>query len=83
MSTSVERRRTVTPLATGVRFTKDMLYLQLADGREVGAPLVWFPTLLGATAGQRRNWRLIGRGVGIHWEDIDEDISVAGVRALK
>jgi hypothetical protein len=81
MSKSVEQPA-VTPLATGVRFTKDMLYLQLVDGREVGAPLVWFPSLLSATAGQRRNWRLIGRGVGIHWEDIDADISVAGVLAL-
>jgi hypothetical protein len=83
MSKSLERRRAVTPLATGVRFTKDMLYLELADGREVGAPLVWFPALLGATADQRRNWQLIGRGVGIHWEDIEEDISVSGVLALK
>ena len=83
MSTSVERKHVVTPLATGVRFTKDMLYLQLADGREVGAPLVWFPALLNATAAQRQNWRLIGHGVGIHWEDIDEDISVSGVLALK
>jgi hypothetical protein len=83
MRKSVQRRRAVTPLATGVRFTKDMLYLQLADGREVGAPLVWFPTLLGATADQRRNWRLIGHGVGIHWEDLDEDISFSGILALK
>jgi hypothetical protein len=83
MSTSVERKRAVTPLATGVRFTKDMLYVQLTDGREVGAPLVWFPTLLGATADQRRNWRLIGRGVGIHWEVLDEDVSVSGILALR
>jgi hypothetical protein len=82
MSKSVDQPA-VTPLAIGVRFTKDMLYLQLADGREIGAPLVWFPTLLGATAGQRRNWRLIGGGIGIHWEDIDDDISGSGVLALR
>jgi hypothetical protein len=58
-----------------------MLYLRLADGREVGAPLEWFPRLRQATAAQRVKWRLIGRGVGIHWEDIDEDISVDGVLA--
>jgi hypothetical protein len=82
MTTLVKRKRTVTSLATGVRFTKDMLYVQLADGREVGAPLEWFPRLRKATAAQRNRWRLIGRGVGIHWEDLDEDLSVAGVLAL-
>jgi hypothetical protein len=71
----------VTALATGVRFTRDMLYIQLADGREVGAPLEWFPRLRSATARQRGNWRLIGRGVGIHWGALDEDVSVKGVMA--
>lgn len=78
----VKRKRAVTALATGVRFTKTMLYIQLADGREVGAPLEWFPRLRRATAAQRNHWRLIGRGVGIHWEDLDEDLSVEGVMAL-
>jgi hypothetical protein len=82
MTTLLKRKRTVTPLATGVRFTKDMLYVQLADGREVGAPLEWFPKLRKATAAQRNAWRLIGRGVGIHWESLDEDLSVAGILAL-
>lgn len=59
-----------------VTFTKDSLVVTLADGRCVSAPLEWFPRLLRATARQRRNWRLIGNGVGIHWEDVDEDISV-------
>jgi len=60
----------------GVSFTKDSLVVTLADGRQVSAPLEWFPLLREATAKQRKNWRLIGRGVGIRWEDIDEDISV-------
>ena len=80
MSTLAEK---LDPLATDVSFTEHALHVVLADGREVSAPLVWFPALLGATADQRRNWRLIGRGVGIHWEDLDEDISVSGVLALK
>jgi hypothetical protein len=55
------------------------LVVILADGRELAAPLAWFPRLLDATPEQRRNWRLIGRGQGIHWSDVDEDISVAGL----
>lgn len=49
----------------------------LADGREISAPLEWFPRLRDATPEQRKNYRLIGRGVGAHWPDIDEDIAVA------
>lgn len=63
-------------LATGVHVTRDHLKVDLADGRELAVPLAWFPRLLKATPGQRRNWRLIGGGIGIHWDDIDEDISV-------
>ena len=62
--------------AVDVDFTKDSLVVILADVRSVSAPLAWFPRLLKATASQRRNWRLIGGGIGIHWEDMDEDISV-------
>ena len=62
--------------AVDVAFTKDSLVVILADGRSVSAPLAWLPRLLKATASQRRNWRLIGGGIGIHWEDVDEDISV-------
>ncbi|MBF0427830.1 MAG: DUF2442 domain-containing protein [Magnetococcales bacterium] len=54
----------------------DMLRVMLADGREVAAPLVWFPRLQEATEEQRKNWRFIGGGVGIHWASVDEDISV-------
>jgi hypothetical protein len=62
--------------AVDVQFTKDSLVVILGDGRSISAPLAWFPRLLEATSNQRRNWRLIGGGIGIHWEDVDEDISV-------
>jgi len=67
--------------AVDVAFTEDELQVTLADGRRVFAPLEWFPRLLRATPTQRANWRLIGRGVGIHWEDVDEDISVRSLLA--
>jgi hypothetical protein len=59
--------------------TEEELVVVLADGRELAAPLLWFPRLFEATPEQRRNWRLIGRGQGIHWPDVDEDISVASL----
>ena len=62
--------------AVDVACTDDELIVTLVDGRRVSAPLAWFPRLLCATPRQRANWRLIGRGVGIHWDDVDEDISV-------
>jgi hypothetical protein len=65
--------------ATAVAVTDDQLLVVLADGRELAAPLAWFPRLAEATAEQRKNWRLIGRGLGIHWPDVDEDISVASL----
>lgn len=68
--------------AVDVAFTKDSLVVTLADGRCASAPLEWFPRLLGATAKQRKNWRLIGQGVGIHWKDVDEDISVRSLLAM-
>ena len=67
--------------AVDIFFTRDSLVVTLADGRTVSAPLEWFPRLLRATPKQRRNWRLIGRGVGIHWEDVDEDVSVRSLLA--
>ncbi len=66
-------------LASQIWFDADMMHVRLADGREVSVPLEWFPSLQEATEAQRKNWRLIGDGVGIHWEDLDEDISVAGL----
>ena len=66
----------VEPRVVDLSFTSDSLRVILADGREVSAPLEWFPRLRDANAKQRKNWRLIGQGIGIHWEEIDEDISV-------
>ena len=65
--------------AIDVKVTDDQLFVVLADGRELGAPLAWFPRLTNASEAQRKNWRLIGRGQGIHWADVDEDISVASL----
>jgi hypothetical protein len=67
------------PLASGVELTESMLKVVLDDGRELAVPIEWFPKLRDATATDRCNWRLIGRGEGIHWPSIDEDISVAGL----
>ena len=65
--------------AIDVNVTDDAIHVVLADGREVTAPLAWSPRLAEATSEQRKNWRLIGRGQGIHWPDVDEDISVASL----
>ena len=62
--------------AIDVNFTKNAVHFVLADGREISAPLEWFPRLRDATDTERKNWRLIGHGVGVHWPAIDEDISV-------
>ena len=63
-------------LATSVSFTEDAMLVSLSDGREVSVPLEWFPRLRNATPEQRNKWRLIARGIGMHWEEIDEDIAV-------
>jgi Protein of unknown function (DUF2442) len=62
-----------------VEFTEDMLTVQLMDGRRISVPLVWYPRLLNATEEQRKNWRIIGGGYGLHWEDVDEDLSTEGM----
>jgi hypothetical protein len=69
----------VVPVATEVETSDDELTVSLADGRRISVPLVWFPRLLGATAEERAEFRLIGGGEGIHWPRVDEDISVAGL----
>src|SRR3989337_3860838 len=74
MSTLLKRSEA---LAVEVSCTSDELTVLLADGRTVSAPLAWFPRLLASTRKQRDDWELIGGGIGIHWESIDEDISVA------
>ena len=66
----------------GVRFTSDRVYLSMEDGREIGAPLDQFPRLADATDEQRAHWRRIGRGLGVHWPDVDEDLSVAHLLGL-
>ncbi len=69
------------PAAQRVTVTKDTLTVDLSDGRTIAVPLAWFPRLMQATQQERKHWRLIGRGQGIHWEDLDEDISVEGLLA--
>ena len=69
------------PYAESIMITEDTLNVDLSDGRTISVPLTWFPRLVHATQEQRDNWRLIGRGHGIHWDDIDEDISVEGLIA--
>lgn len=78
MSTSASSVRS-RPVATEVRVDEEHLTVCLEDGRVVSVPLVWFPKLLKATPRQRADFRLIGRGVGIHWGELDEDISVEGL----
>jgi hypothetical protein len=68
-------------VAIGVRVTDASLSVELADGRPIGAPLAWYPRLTHGTAKERKTWRFIGGGRGIHWPDLDEDISVANLLA--
>jgi hypothetical protein len=76
MNTSVVETE---PRASTVEVGEDELTVHLVDGRRISVPLVWYPRLLEATAHQRREWELIGDGEGIHWPQIDEDLSVAGI----
>lgn len=69
--------------AMDVHVTDEALSVDLSDGRTITVPLVWYPRLLNGTPAERGNWRLIGRGEGIHWPDLDEDISVKGLIAGK
>ncbi len=64
------------PQATSVEVTSDELTVDLVDGRTVSVPLSWYPRLVNASENERNNWRLIGYGEGIHWPDLDEDISI-------
>jgi hypothetical protein len=73
---------TVDPAATDVLCTDDALQVTLSDGRIISVPLAWSPRLCAATQAQRKNWRLISGGVGIHWDEIDEDISVRSLLRL-
>lgn len=66
-------------LAVGVTVNADEIAVDLVDGRTIIAPLGWFPRLVHATSKERNHWRLIGKGVGIHWPDLDEDISIGNL----
>ncbi len=79
MSTSVVE---LDASAVDVRVSDDALHVTLADGRELEAPLAWFPRLRDASTRQRAHWEIIRRGYGIHWPEIDEDISVASLLRL-
>ncbi|MCG5511061.1 DUF2442 domain-containing protein [Ectothiorhodospira lacustris] len=69
------------PQAHNVRCTDVALVVELVDGRTITVPLVWFPRLSSASEEQLKNWELLGDGEGIHWPDIDEDLSVTGLLA--
>jgi hypothetical protein len=62
-----------------VHFSDDTLSVDLLDGRTITVPLVWYPRLLQATTAQRENWEIVGAGYGIHWPDVDEDLSTEGL----
>jgi hypothetical protein len=67
------------PRAQNIEFTEDAFVVHLDDGRSLSVPLEWFPKLRDASPQQRSEWRLIGRGKGVHWEELDEDISIQGL----
>ncbi len=73
----------VVPAATNVVVTDDTLTVDLSDGRTISVPLAWYPRLVHASEKERATWRLVGRGEGIHWPALDEDISVEGLIAGK
>jgi hypothetical protein len=73
---SISRVDIEIPQAVDVLIDDDALAVELSDARSITVPLTWYPRLLYGSQEERRNWRLIGDGEGIHWEDLDEDISV-------
>jgi hypothetical protein len=79
MGTSTAEARA--PAAVRARILNEAVIVDLRDGRTVTAPLTWYPRLLHGSARERRNWRLIGGGVGIHWPDLDEDLSIEAMLA--
>ncbi|HXH20438.1 MAG TPA: DUF2442 domain-containing protein [Dehalococcoidia bacterium] len=78
---SISRVDISVPDAARVEVSDDTLTVELSDGRSISVPLAWYPRLLHARPEERRRWRLIGGGQGIHWDDLDEDISVEGLLA--
>jgi hypothetical protein len=77
-SSTVEAR---TPTATRIQLSDEVLCMELSDGRTISAPLAWYPRLVHGTPEEREHWRLIANGRGVHWPDLDEDISVDNVLA--
>jgi hypothetical protein len=71
----------VSAVARSVEFSDDMMHVSLADGRIISVPLIWFSSLSNATQSQLENYEISPAGIGIHWPDIDEDLSVAGLMA--
>jgi hypothetical protein len=71
--------KTLAVLITDVSFDPEMLQVFLSDGREIRVPLEWFPILRDASPEERLHWRLIGKGIGIHWPGLDEDLSLEGL----
>jgi hypothetical protein len=69
------------PLAQGFRLAGDAMIVELDDGRTLTVPLAWYPRLAHATVAERGRWKLIGRGEGIHWPDLDEDLGIEGLLA--
>ncbi len=69
------------PLTTDIKVSADSLEVELLDGRTLVVPLTWYPRLMNASPAEQQNWRRIGRGEGIHWPDLDEDISIEGLLA--
>ncbi len=69
------------PVAMTVDVTDDTISVELSDGRNISAPLTWYPRLEHATSKERKNWELLGSGSGIHWPEVDEDISVESLVA--
>lgn len=70
------------PVAVEVEVSDTALHIMLFDNRELSAPLAWFPRLRDATPAQWRNWEPVGRGHGLHWPDLDEDVSVRALMGL-
>lgn len=66
-------------VAQEVRVSADTLHVDLADGRSIAVPVEWYPRLASGSEAERNNWRFIGRGEGIHWPDLDEDVSVGNL----
>ena len=88
MSTLAESKRKArksyvptTALAKAIEFDNEMMHVSLIDGRIISVPIIWFPLLYKASLEQRRNYEIGGGGISLHWEELDEDLSVANLMA--